>query len=115
MHSFDPRHWWWPGDGGAGRGQTPEDPNLDRVLVFGVVAAACLCVASFAPPELMPLLAADLLRWAALASVYEAVLRGQQPLEERLTGWDQAAALLATSLLLRILFSAPMPPIEAVP
>lgn len=117
MHSFDPRHWWRPGKDGAGRGQTPEDPNLDRMLVFGVVAAACLCVASFAAPELMLLLAADLLGWAALASMYEAVLRGQQPLEESLTAWGQAAALLAVSLLLRLLFPVPLgpPPIEAVP
>jgi hypothetical protein len=114
MHSLD---WWWPDEGGAGRGQTPEDPDLDRVLVFGLVAAACLCVASFAPPELMPILAADLLGWAALASMYEAVLRDEKPSGERLTAWDQAAALLAASLLLRILFPAPLgpPPIEAVP
>ena len=81
-----------------------------------MVAAACLCVASFAPPELMPLLAADLLSWAALASMYEAALRDQRPFEERLTAWDQAAALLAASLLLRILCPAPPgpPSIEAV-
>jgi hypothetical protein len=108
MHSFDPRHWWWPEDDGGGRGRRLEDPNLDRVLAFGVVAAACLCLASFAPTEVMPLLAANLLRLAALASVYEAVLRDQKPFEEQLTAWDQAAALLAGSMLLRILFAAPL-------
>jgi hypothetical protein len=116
MHSLDPRHWWWPEEGGTGRGRRPEDPDLDRALVCGVVAAACLCVASFASPELMPLLAADLLGWAALASMYEAVLREQQPFGEGLTAWDQGAALLAASLLLRVLFpAAELTPIEGIP
>lgn len=115
MHGFDPRDWW-PGQEGSGHGRTPGDPGLDRVLVFALVAAACLCVASFAPPELMPTAAADLLGWGALFSVYEAILRDQQPFEERLTAWDQAAALLAVSLVLRMLFLVQgLPPMEAAP
>ncbi|WP_207539592.1 hypothetical protein [Sabulicella rubraurantiaca] len=79
-------------------------------MMFGLVAAACLCAASFAPPDLMPQLAAEMLGWAALFSVYEAILCDQLPSEEGLTAWDQAAGLLAASLLLRILF-----PLQGLP
>ncbi|WP_135468958.1 hypothetical protein [Crenalkalicoccus roseus] len=106
MHPFDPQQWWGVRPGGTDHGD-PQDPNLDRAVICGLAAAACLCLASFAPPPLVPHAAAVLLFWAALGSAAEAALRGQHPLEEHLTAWDQAAALLAASLLLRLAFGAP--------
>ncbi|GGC68567.1 hypothetical protein GCM10011504_53130 [Siccirubricoccus deserti] len=101
MHDYDPRDWWWsPNGSGAGRDREPRDPDLDRLVICGLVGAICLCLASFAPPPLFAAVAAELLRLAALGSALEAVLRGERLLEERITAWDQAAALGATALLL---------------
>jgi len=105
MHPFDPRDWWGPD---AGRGRNPGDPDLDRLLLCGLAIATCLCLASFAPPALVPYLAAELLMLAALGSALEGALRGERPLlEHRLTAWDQAALLAAVALLLRLAFGAP--------
>lgn len=108
MHSFDPKDWLGFGGGDADRRRRhPGDPDLDRALLCALAAAACLCLASFAPPVLAPAVAAELLVLAALGSALEAVLRGEPPLTARLTAWDQAAALMAAALLLRLAFGVP--------
>jgi hypothetical protein len=107
MHSFDPRDWWGLGQGSADHGAPQGNPNLDRLLILGLVAATCFCLASFAPPPLVPLVAAELLVLAAHGSALEALLRGERLFQNRLSAWDQAAVLLAAALLLRLLFGAP--------
>lgn len=110
MHRFDPRDWWpLDGQGGdRGRDQGPDD--LDRILVAGLVAAACLCLGSFHPPEVAPAAIASLLILAAFGSAAEAVWRGEHLYAEgRLTAWDQAAALLALGLLLRLIANTAIP------
>jgi hypothetical protein len=103
MLPFDPQDWWGP-DQRKARKQ-PDDPDLDRMLLCGLATAACLCLASFVPAPLMPLVAAELLMLAALGSMMEGVLRGERLIgADRLTAWDQAAALAALALLLRFLF-----------
>ncbi|HYF07909.1 MAG TPA: hypothetical protein VD970_09825 [Acetobacteraceae bacterium] len=106
MDGFDPRDWWgWPD--GADRGHPQGDPDLYRLLLFGLTAAACLCLASFAPPALVPFVAAQLFVIAALGSALEAVLREERLIEAHLTAWDQAAALMLLAQLLRLAFRVP--------
>lgn len=110
MHDLDPRGWrdW----GGSDREQ-PGDPNLDRALHCGMLVAACLCLASFAPPALMPLAAAGLLHSAAIAMVIVAILEEDGFRAPTLTRWDEAAACLMISLLIRLL--APMEAATSLP
>jgi hypothetical protein len=108
MHLFDPKDWWGTEGRGVGHGHRPRrDPGLDRALLCGLAAAACLCIASFAPIELIPYVAAELLVLAALCSALEGVLRGETLAASRLTCWDQAAILMALALLLGLAFGMP--------
>jgi hypothetical protein len=80
---------------------------MEWLLQLGLVASLCLFLASFAPPALFPFVAAKFLELAALGSSLEATLRGDRVFDDRLTAWDQAAALMAAGLLLRLLFGLP--------
>ena len=111
MHSLDPNGPWWPRSG-AGGGDQPGDSNTNRLLTCGLIGAMCLAFASFAPLPVVPFLLAELLRMAALGSTVEALLRGEAVFSPHLTAWDQAALLLAASLLLRLVFGAPPSPLE---
>lgn len=103
MHSFDPRDWWGPDEVDARRDRQG-DPNRDRLLLFCLASAICLCLASFAPPGLVVPLAVELFTLAALGSAAGAALRGESLFAGRLTAWDQAAALMLLALLLRLAF-----------
>jgi hypothetical protein len=107
MHSYDPKDWWGLDQGSRGHGTPQGDPEMEWLLQFGLVASLCLFLASFAPPALVPFAAAKFLELAALGSSLQATLRGERVFDERLTAWDQAAALMAAGLLLRLLFGSP--------
>ena len=117
MDFFDP--WgWWPLDprAGGGRHRRGGPESLDRLLAAGLVGSACLFLGSFHPPGSALVATASLLIVAALASVLEAVWRGEAPLAEpRLTAWDQAAILLALALVLRLSAGADPPSIPGGP
>ncbi|WP_159350820.1 hypothetical protein [Roseomonas harenae] len=107
MHFYDPKGSWGLDQGSRGHGTPQGDPEMDWLLQFGLVASLCLFLASFAPSALFPLVAARFLELAALGSSLEATLRGDRVFDDRLTAWDQAAALMAAGLLLRLLFGLP--------
>ena len=117
MDFFDPRDWW-PVDlrAGGDRHRRGSPEGLDRLLAAGLVAAAYLFLGSFYPPGSPLVATASLLIVAALASVLEAVWRGEAPLAEpRLTAWDQAAILLMLAFTLRLCGGAGPPSVLGGP
>lgn len=107
MNTYDPRDWQGSRDGASA------DPSLASVLRWGITVALCFCLASFYPRELVPSVLSFLLLVAALGTAVAATIREERFDPPHLTLWDEAAACMALSLLLKILFPA-MPLAQAV-
>jgi hypothetical protein len=106
MPGFDPHDWYGFGDW---RGGDPVDPNTVHLLRWGFLVALSACLASFAPPALMPAVLSMLLHLAALGSAVVAGLKEEPVDAPHFTSWDEAAASVALGLLLDILFPALLP------
>lgn len=104
MYNLDPEGRWWPGSRGGDR---PDDLTVRRLLCCGLLGAACLALASFAPAPFVPFVLAELFWLAALISCVEALLRGEAAQAPHLTAWDQTALFLGATLLLSFLFGVP--------
>jgi hypothetical protein len=89
------------------RRRKPGDLNRETAQRWTMSAAFCLCFASLAPANMMPLAFAGLLFIAGLGSVCLAYVRGDHPLAPHLTAWDEAAFSLAASLCLYLWLKAP--------
>ena len=102
MHALDPRSWrdWGgPSHGGSSQG----DPNREWALHLALIVAACLCLASFFPLPLVPLVTAGLLHSAAIGMVLLAIFEEDGVWAPTLTRWDPAAACVLFSFLFRLL------------
>lgn len=77
----------------------PDVATARTLLTVVLTAALALVLASTYPLGVMPVVLSSLLFWGALGGVLLALWR-QEPIDAgHLTGWDQAAMLLALSLL----------------
>ncbi|MBK1665005.1 hypothetical protein CKO38_11110 [Rhodospirillum rubrum] len=83
---------------GQGPGHTI-DPNIPGMLRLAVFLGFALIVARTMPDGLLPHALASLLNFAALASCLVASLRHEPIWQDHLTRWDEAAVLMAVSLL----------------
>ena len=74
-------------------------PNLSRVLTVGVLGVVILYFASGLPAALVAVAVREMLFLAAACFFVLAALRRERMWGETLSGWDQAAMLMALSLL----------------
>ncbi|WP_119458711.1 hypothetical protein [Rhodospirillaceae bacterium SYSU D60014] len=98
MNVYDPRDWQ------GSRNGDPTDPNIDSLIRCGLAVALCLCLASFYPWELVPAVLSLFLLLAALGISLVATVCEERLDPPHLSRWDEAAACMALSLLLKILF-----------
>ena len=104
MTTFNPRDWpRLPDqlDPHQGR-RSPQEMNREALERYCMALAFCLCFATLAPPDLMPLAFAGLLFLAGIASISLAFVRGDQPLASHLTAWGEAAVLFTANLGLHL-------------
>lgn len=98
MQTYDPRDWR------GSRGNDPAGPDLDPLIRLGLLVALCLLFASSYPRELVPAIWSFFLLLAALGGAVVAAVCDEPIDPPHPTHWDEAAACLALSLLLEILF-----------
>ncbi|MCP5374468.1 MAG: hypothetical protein H6907_22255 [Hyphomicrobiales bacterium] len=92
-----------PGRPPPGPSTDPGDHNRAALLRLGLAFAVAVFLASSAPLPLVPVMAGSLLLVAAVASAVLALFLGERPAGPRLTRWDEAAVLMAASLVMDLL------------
>jgi hypothetical protein len=94
MNPLDPQGWWgfppWP-DPDDRRHRSPDELNREAVQRWLSIAVLCVCGAALVPITAMPLAFAVLMIVTGAGSGALAYRKGDHPLADHLTGWDEAA------------------------
>ena len=94
MDPLDPQDWWglppWL-DPDDRRRRSRSELNRDAAQRWLSAAALCLCFAALVPTTMMRVALAVLMLVAGAGSSALAYLRGDDPLADHLTAWDEAA------------------------
>lgn len=74
--------------------------NRGAVMAIGLTAVLALCIASFMPEPLIAATLAKLLFFGAIGACIGGLVRRDGLWRDHLTGWDQAAVLLLSSVVI---------------
>ena len=81
------------------RSSDPSDRNAESLIRFGLIFAISFLIASTMPSEAVAATLSALLSIGGFVSANVALLNGERVFTGHITRWDEAAALMALSIL----------------